>query len=227
MITVAEAWKSTYPGALVGILAMRNVLNPEQCPPLDARKSELENELRARFSGYTRAAFNGLPSVQPYTAYYSRFKKTYHVQLQLESVVLKAKSLPRVAALVEAMFMAELKNQLLTAGHDLEVVEEPIRLDVGTGDERYTLLSGQEQVTKAGDMLMADAQGIISSVLYGPDQRTRITGQTRQVLFVVYAPAGVTRPMLEQHLSDLQANVIIISPEAEVLSQTIYSADER
>ena len=42
-------------------------------------------------------------------------KKTYHVQHQLESVVLKGKSLPNVAALVAAMFMAERDDLLLTA----------------------------------------------------------------------------------------------------------------
>jgi hypothetical protein len=42
-------------------------------------------------------------------------KKTYHIALQLEPVVLKGKSLPNVAALVEAMFTAELGDLLLTA----------------------------------------------------------------------------------------------------------------
>jgi hypothetical protein len=34
-------------------------------------------------------------------------------------VALKGKAIPRQAALVEAMFMAELENLILTAGHDL------------------------------------------------------------------------------------------------------------
>ena len=34
-------------------------------------------------------------------------------------------------------------------------------------------------------------QGIVSSVLHGPDLRTRITADTREVLFAVYAAAGV------------------------------------
>jgi hypothetical protein len=37
-----------------------------------------------------------------------------------------------VAALVEAMFMAELENQLLTAGHDLAEVQGTIRLGIAT-----------------------------------------------------------------------------------------------
>lgn len=45
---------------------------------------------------------------------------------------------PSVAALVEAMFIAELKNLLLTAGHDLDAVELPLKLDIARGGERYT-----------------------------------------------------------------------------------------
>jgi DNA/RNA-binding domain of Phe-tRNA-synthetase-like protein len=55
------------------------------------------------------------------------------------------------------MFMAELKNLLLIAGHDLEAVLAPVKLDVSDGSERYVQLNGQEQVLKPGDMMIADA----------------------------------------------------------------------
>jgi DNA/RNA-binding domain of Phe-tRNA-synthetase-like protein len=221
-IIVSEAWKTAYPGAAVGILVMRNVANPDRHPALDRRKEELENQLRSRFSDGNRAALEALTPIQAYDAYYKRYKKTYHVQLQLESVALKGRPIPRVATLVEAMFMAELKNLLLTAGHDLETIQMPVRLDVSNGSERYILLNGQEQVLKLGDMMMADTQGVISSVLYGPDRRTRITPDTRQVFFVVYAPPGIGEQAVYQHLQDIQANVLLISPEAEVESLKVY-----
>ena len=91
MFTISEAWKTTYPGAVVGILAMRDVANPKRHAALDERKKELENQLRSRFAGYDRAALKTLPTLQAYNAYYKRYKKTYHVQLQLESVVFKGK----------------------------------------------------------------------------------------------------------------------------------------
>ena len=222
MFTVSEAWETAYPGAAAGVLVMRNVANPAHHAALDRRKAELEDALRARFSGGDRAAIKALPTIQAYDAYYKRYKKTYPVQLQLESVVLKGRSIPRVAALVEAMFMAELKNLLLTAGHDLEAVQPPVRLDVAGGSERYVMLNGQEQVLKLGDMMMADAQGVISSVIYGPDQRTRMTPETRQALFAVYAPPGVGEQAVRQHLQDIQAHVMLVAPDDEVESLDVY-----
>jgi DNA/RNA-binding domain of Phe-tRNA-synthetase-like protein len=219
---VSKAWKTAYPGAAVGVLAMRHVTNPERHTALDKCKEELENQLRSRFSDYDRAALKAIPTIRAYNTYYKRYKKTYHVQLQLESVVFKSKSIPRVAALVEAMFMAELKNLLLTAGHDLEAVQVPVRLDVARGTERYIRLNGQEQQLKAGDMMIADAQGVISSVIYGPDRRTQITSETRQVLFTVYAPSGIGEQAVHNHLQDIQANILLIAPEADVELLEVY-----
>jgi DNA/RNA-binding domain of Phe-tRNA-synthetase-like protein len=65
-----------------------------------------------------------------------------------------------------------------------------LRLDVARGGEAYTLLNGKGETLKAGDIFMADAEGVTSSILYGPDARTRITPATRNALFIVYAPSN-------------------------------------
>lgn len=214
MFQVSDHWKTVYPNAHVGVLAMRDVSNPPSHAELEQRKIALEQDLRSRYADQDRAALLQLPIVQAYAAYYRRFKKTYHVQLQLESIVFKGKAIPSVAALVEAMFMAEIKNLLLTAGHDLDLVQLPLTLDVARGDERYTLLRGQEQELKSDDMFIRDEAGIISSIIYGPDQRTAINAQTRSVVFTVYAPDGVAEETVLNHLRDLQANVLLIAPGA-------------
>ena len=225
VFTVSKGWKTTYPGAAVGVLVMREVVNPQHHTALDQRKEELERDLRARYAGYDRAGLKALAVLEAYNAYYKQFKKTYHVQLQLESVVFKGKSIPSVAALVEAIFVAELKNLLLTAGHDLAAAQKPVRVDVAEGSERYIRLNGQEQQLKPGDMMIADAEGVISSVLYGPDQRTRITAGTKQVLFTVYAPPGIGEEAVRAHLEDIRDNVLLVAPQAQVETLKVYGTD--
>jgi DNA/RNA-binding domain of Phe-tRNA-synthetase-like protein len=216
MFQVSDAWKAVFPEAHAGVLVMSEVENPPRHTALEEQKALLEKQLRQRFAGQDRAAIGKLPVLQAYEAYYRRFNKTYHVQLQLESIVFKGKSIPGVAALVEAMFMAEVNNLLLTAGHDLDALQLPVTLDVATGGERYTLLRGQEQELKPGDMFIADRAGIISSILYGPDQRTQIQAQTRNVMFTVYAPAGIQEQAILQHLQEIQHNVQLVAPRAQV-----------
>ncbi|HLO27732.1 MAG TPA: phenylalanine--tRNA ligase beta subunit-related protein [Anaerolineales bacterium] len=223
MFEITSTWKSTYPEAHAGVLVIRSVSNPAHDPALESQKAALEEELRAQFSGQDRAMIASQPVLQAYAEYYRRFKKTYHIQLQLESIVLKGKSIPSVAALVEAMFMAEMQDMLLTAGHDLDVLRLPLTLDVATGTEQYTLLRGEAQTLKPGDMLIRDQTGVISSIVYGPDQRTQISPDTHNAVFTVYAPPGVGEQAVQAHLQRIQENVLIFAPQAEVELLEVYS----
>jgi len=216
LFKVTPSWKSTFPNAHAGILVMRNASNPAHHAELEKLKSELEESLRTQFAGQDRAAIASHPVLKVYEEYYKRFKKTYHVQLQLESIVLKGKSIPSVASLVECMFMAEVKNMLLTAGYDLDKLGLPLTLDVTQGTESYTLMRGTEQTVKTGDMTISDKAGIISNIIYGPDQRTQITESTRNVVFTVYAPAGIDEQLIIGHLEDMRDYVLVVAPEAEV-----------
>lgn len=222
MFEVTPAWKSTYPQAQAGVLVMRAVSNPAHDPALEAQKVALEEQLRKQFSGQDRGRIASHPILRAYAEYYRPFKKTYHIQLQLESIVLKGKSIPSVAALVEAMFMAEMKDLLLTAGHDLDTLRLPLTLDVATGNETYTLLRGEEQTLKPGDMMISDQIGVISSILYGPDQRTQITPETSNVIFTVYAPPGIEENMVVGHLQHIQEYVMIFAAQAQVEPLKIY-----
>jgi DNA/RNA-binding domain of Phe-tRNA-synthetase-like protein len=224
MFNISPAWKSTYPDAVIGILAMGGAANPSSHPELEAAKSALEEDLRARYASWDRSRLKALPVLRAYDAYYKQFKKTYHVQLQLESIAFKGKSIPKVAALVEAMFMAELDNLMLTAGHDLDLVQPPVTIDVASGDESYNLINGKEQVVKAGDMMIVDAQGILSSIVYGPDQRTRIRPETTRVLFTTYGPPGINAGVMGAHLETLRDNVLLVAPRAEVVDMQVLDA---
>lgn len=221
---VSDTWKSTFPDSHVGLLIMRGVVNPARHPVLEQHKKALEEELRDCYSGQDRSDLEKHPVLQAYASYYRRFKKTYHVQLQLESLLFKEKPIPSVAALVEAMFMAEMNDLLLTAGHDLDTVHLPITLDVAKGTENYILLRGVPQTPKAGDMMIVDGEGIISNIIYGPDQRTQINPNTHNVLFTVYAPAGIHEQDIEKHLLDIQRNVFLVSPEAQVDTLKVFDA---
>ena len=224
LFVVSDAWRAAYPGASAGILMMRGAINPPEHPDLSRVKRDLEEAWRQRLQGADRATIRALPKIAAYNAYYKRFHQTYHVQLQLESVALKGRGIPDVAALVEAMFVSELKNLLLTAGHDLATIAPPIRLSVASGDEVFVRLNGRQATACRGDMLMFDERGVISTVLQGPDDRTAITLETRDVVFAVYAPEGIAPNAVHGHLEDIAANVRLVSPEARVESLDVYTA---
>jgi DNA/RNA-binding domain of Phe-tRNA-synthetase-like protein len=212
MFAATEKWKARYPGACVGVLSISGTANPDTHPELDRLKSELESDLRALFSD--KSVLREQSQLDAYKQYYKHFKKSYHVLQQLESVIFKGKSIPNVAALVEAMFMAELRNMLLTAGHDRDACKLPLTLDVSDGTETYVRINGQEQVCKEGDMIISDGEAVISSIIYGPDQRTRIQSSTTNVIFTAYGPPGITSMEMMQHMQGIEHNVKVVTPDA-------------
>ncbi len=215
-MNITQAWKTAYPEAHAGLLVVRGAANPPQHAALEKRKTDLEAELRVRYAELDRSALLNLPALHAYEDYYRRFKKTYHIQLQLESIVLKGKAIPSGAGLVEAMFMAELDDLLLTAGHDLDNLRLPLTLELAGGTETYTLLRGEAQTLKPGDMFIRDGEGVISSVIYGPDRRTQILPETENAVFTTYAPQGITGSAVKNHLEHILRNIKIFSPEVEV-----------
>jgi DNA/RNA-binding domain of Phe-tRNA-synthetase-like protein len=123
------------------------------------------------------------------------------------------------------MFMAELKNLLLTAGHDMNTIVSPICIDVAKGTERYIRLNGEEQNLKEGDMMIADAKGVLSCIIYGPDRRTCIRPDTDRVLFTVYAPPGIDAGDVSRHMEDIREYVSVIAPCASVELQETYGTE--
>lgn len=222
MLVISDECKKTYSGTSVGILIMKNVCNLPFHEALESKKQELQAFLKNEYNEYSRNDLKNISLIRTYSDYYKRFKKTYHVLLQLESVVLKKKSIPTVSTLVESMFMAELKNFLLTAGHDLQSLEFPITLNVAKGTERYIGINNQEWELNTNDQFISDQQGIISSISYGPDKRTRIHKNTRDVLYAVYALPGIDENVVLNHLKDIMTYVNLFSPKAEVKQLKVY-----
>lgn len=222
MIQATEKWKERHPDAKMGFMVMDQLMYGMGTEILDAEKEKVEQLLRNSFADST--SLKGQPAIAAYVKYYKHFKKTYHVLKQQESVAFKGKSIPQSVPIVEAMFMAELKNGLLTAGHDYDALKLPLYLDTAQGTESYTLMSRNIQQPKNEDMILCDQCGVISSIIYGPDQRTRIVPETKTALFVIYAPPGISDSMIRNHLTDMYTYVKMVYPEAVVEQQQIISA---
>ncbi len=217
-------WTEAWPGAVVGQVIIRNVTNPKSHPALDARKREVEAELRKKYGEMDRATLLRQQAFFNYSQYYGIYDKTYHVLGQFESVVHKGKPISSSSALVEAMFMAELEDQLLTAAHDLDKCQPPYSIDVGLGEETYVTASGAVKTIKKNDMYLVDKGGIVSSILHGPDQRTLITPETTNLMYFTYAPGGIGVDRVRRHLRRIMGYVQLFSPDCKLSAPVIQHA---
>ena len=221
-LEVTGRWHAAFPGAHVGVLLVGKVDNTKRETPLDEHKRKVAARLREKYAGFSRAKLLELETLKAYRDYYRRFGNTYHVQLQLESVI-KSKPFPNVSPLVDANFAAELETLVLTAGHDADLLTLPLTLDVTQGGEAFTGMNGTVKMLRPDDMMMTDAHGVICTVITGQDARTPISPSTHRALYVAYAPAGVPVKTVKRQLESIFENVLLFAPDAET-ELTIYAA---
>jgi len=62
-------------------------------------------------------------------------------------------------------------------------------------------------------MFLSDREGILSRILYDPDDRTAVTAETTRVLFTVYGVPSLPVESVRAHLDEIEELVRILSPE--------------
>ena len=222
MITISPAAKALFPNLSVGTLLIKNITNSYLNDAMYDASRTLERELRTRYGTLTRKELNNTEVLGGYYSYYRKFSKTYHVLLQLESIVSKGKQVPSVSPIVQSMFMGELKNHFLSSVHDYSFVEEPFRLDLSNGEELFTSFDGEKKTLKKEDLYIRDKKDIVSVMLYGMDERTKVTGKTREAFYTVYVPFGIEDKKVISHLEDMAKYLKMNDGEVRIKSIGVY-----
>ena len=207
-------------GCRIGLLAITGVSNEKSSEALEKAKSLLEEDLRGKYAQIERQELRSINPMSVYVSYYKKFGYTYHVLQQVESVA-KGKKSMSVSGLVDSMFMAEMKNMILTAGHDLAKISGAVSLKVATGQESYVCMNGRETKTIQGDIMITDDESVLSSILRGPDGRTSIDEETEQVLYTIYAPTGIDEKEIISHMDDIESYVRLFSPGSNLELKTV------
>jgi DNA/RNA-binding domain of Phe-tRNA-synthetase-like protein len=223
-ISATDGWRAAHARATIGVLELSGLDNHAASARLNERKRALEAGLRKRYQGFSRQDFLALPVMADYDRYYKRFNKTYHVQLQLESIVLKGKPLPDGSPAVDANFMAEVETLILTAGHDGQKLLGPIVIDVSRDGDQMTQMNGASRAIRPGDMIMRDAGGVSCSIIYGQDARSPISPESSHVLYVAYAPAGIAADVVERQLAGIEEHLRLFSPNLVVEQRRLLTA---
>ncbi len=176
-INFTESLKEKYPGSIFGNLIIRDVQNRKRNETLEGRKRSLEREIREKYAVVEKDNM-----ILYYNTYFRMWKKTYPIEYQINTVKSGGK-FPQVSVVVDCMFIAELKNRILTSGHDIDEIKSDLTFDISQGGEQYLKLNGQKQELKKNDIILKDNEGILASILYGPARRTSISLKTKNSLF--------------------------------------------
>ena len=212
-----------HPATIMGLLEAQGLTGADTAGWGSLKTQETET-FRHRLRDYNRKAASLTHPVSCYTRYYRRYGKSYPVQLQMESVVLKARDIKAACLAVETMFLAEVRHGLLVAGHDTSTLRGDFVLDAAAGGETFTTVSGQSRTLKADDLYLADGDVILSSVLEGQAQASSLTADSTDVLYCVYGVEGVTRTDMEAFFDDLRRYILTAYPHASVGCPAYHAA---
>jgi DNA/RNA-binding domain of Phe-tRNA-synthetase-like protein len=107
---------------------------------------------------------------------------------------------PRYNLMVDAHFMAEMCAGILVAVADYDCFDGKLTLDVAADGEICQGMGNREWVTKQGEIVFRDEEGIVCVLCQGADEKTRVRENTRNVLFYAYAVPGIEARYLEEGL---------------------------
>lgn len=204
------------------LFGMAEVWYPEmEAWDVEALRALEERELTAlkeEHGNYDRKAVFGEDS---YVRFFKKFKKTYPVLMQLESVLLKGRPFPQVNPVTEVPFLAELKTRCLMGTHDADAVQGTLRLFSGTEKAPFTGLRGEEVHTYPNDVCGRDDGGIIFSMIAGADHRTCAKPESRHVFYPVFGTPGMAAEALRSQMDLLASYARTLAPEARVEIQIV------
>lgn len=169
--------------------------------------------LKTRYKNYDRAQVFG---ENVYYRFFKKFKKTYPVMMQFESILLKGREFPHYNPITEVVFLAELTTLVLSGTHDVDRMLGGLTLFLGTEKAPFVGLRGDEAHTYPGDICGRDDGGIIFSMIAGADSRTCCHENSRHIFYPVFGVPGQPEKTLAPMLERLQNYVSVLAKNARM-----------
>ena len=171
-------------------LGVLEVSYPENGFDRDALHSLIERELAAlrdKYAGYDRkAVFGG----NPYFRFFRKFKKTYPVMQQFETVMFKGRPFPEEDPVTAVPFLLELTTFVLSGTHDIDRLDGALTIFTPDAKLPFDGMRGDSTHTYPNDICGRDDTGIIFSMIAGADARTCAREESRHVFYPVFGVSG-------------------------------------
>jgi DNA/RNA-binding domain of Phe-tRNA-synthetase-like protein len=191
--SISETYRNTYPGLAFGLALITACQNPVNPPGFDEYKRK---HLRLMRKKETLTRISG--RIEAYERFFRSFgyecPLTKHLKRTIQS------GFPRYNLMIDTHFMAEMCAGILVAVTDYDFFEGAIRLDVAEEGEICRGLGKRAFTTKSSEIVLRDEKDIVCVLCLGADEKTRVSGNTRRVLFYAYAVPGVDKEPIQEGL---------------------------
>lgn len=168
--------------------------------------------LKEKFAEYDRKTVFG---ENPYFRFFKKFKKTYPVMLQFESVVFKDRPFPAFNPVSEIAFLMELTTFVLSGAHDIDCIDGEVQLYLAAEKEDF---EGMRETlhTYPNDFCARDDSGIIFSLIAGTDNRTCAKNGSTNVFYPVFGTPDLDQKVIYDSMEVLKRYILTLAPDAEI-----------
>lgn len=154
----------------------------------DVNPGAFENQIRAFAEKTVKSLSAKDASRQMNLIEFDRFFKSNGEEFPLPKQIASAASrgFPPVPTPVLALLALEAATGILMGVQNLDAIDSFIALDCLESTESFIGMRGENVTCAAGQIVVRDKQGIIASLFRGPDKRTAVQPDGRNLLFYVF-----------------------------------------
>jgi len=187
-------YAARYQEVAFGLALISNCRNIHNPPGFDQHKRRLLRRMRKR---ETLAEIT--ERIEIYKRFFEGFGHPCPLPQHLKRTV--HSGFPRYDLMVDAHFMAEMCAGILVAVSDYDRFEGTLTLDLANEGEHCIGLGNRDMIARDGEIVLRDEREIVCILCQGPDEKTRVTEDTRNVLYYAYAVPGIDAGYLEEGLT--------------------------
>ena len=170
------------------------------------------NQLKEKYTDYDRKA---VWADNKHYRFFKKFKKTYPVMLQFESVTFKDRPFPAFNPISEVAFLLEITTFALSGTHDISKIDGDVMLYIA--DKKEDFMGMRDMLhTYPNDFCARDNSGIIFSMIAGTDSRTCATPDSRNVLYPIFCTPDADAQYIETAAGTLAEYIKVLAPTAEI-----------
>ena len=190
---ISQEYLSKYSGVSFGLTLISGCHNPVNPEGFDQYKRKLLRRMRKRET---------LTQITERIGIYEAFFKGFGFECPLPKHLKRTvnSGFPRYDLMVDTHFMAEMCAGILVAVTDHDRFEGALTLDLADDGEICAGMGGRKIRTKRGEIVLRDEKEIVCVLCQGADEKTRVSGDTRNVLFYAYAVPGIEREFIKEGL---------------------------
>lgn len=194
VVTISPTYADEYPEVSFGLTLISNCQNFLNPPGFDIYKRKLLRTMR-RSERLSEVSHR----IEMYAKFFQRFGSesplTNHLKRTINS------GFPRYNLMVDVHFMSEMFSGILVAVTDYDTFEGDLTLDLAKEGEICIGMGNRNLCAKEKEIVLRDEREIVCILCQGADEKTRVTENTKNVLFYAYAIPGINPEHLEEGLT--------------------------